>query len=394
MRLLLLVLALPLLMAPWIAPRRPGGAAAQLLFIAVMLAALWQGAGTLDPRDLHDVAQRSSSDAWFVGVSLGALIAGGVLIAAWRDPVQLIAGAPLIAGAWLAATRSMGWPLVVGAAVAAVPLVLAAFPGRRWTAASESASRSDDQVEALLAVVAVVGMLVLPLVGGVLLLLTLAWLGPVRSGRPWPIIATALATALLVTWCWSAVTVAGSPWMSLPRFALEAPVSPAASRFLAALSIGALLLLLRPWPLSRTVPSSWILVTLAVAVHLLITSASPDGMRHWQPLVSTVLVASAVITAWSGRWEQCAVALLAIAATRPGLLALGAALALALVPAAGRYIGDRRVHAGLAGVVLGVAAGQLLRDQVLLAVLLVLALAGVAYRFDRRVAVAPLLPHL
>ncbi len=392
---LLLLLAIPLLAAPFLAPRRPGSVAAQLLLTGFALAALWQGAATLDPSELRDIAVQSPGDAWFVGVSLGALLTAAVLLPAALQLRQLVIGLPLLVGVALTTTATMVVPLLVGAGVALVPFGVArVMPVRPGDHASFGTAPSDTDGEWLLALVTAIGMLFLPLVLAVTLLLMVGWQRAMRRPAWWPIVATVLATVLLVIWCWSAVTVAGSLGMSLRTFARDAPVSPAASQLLAALSLGGLLLLLRPWPLARSTAPPATLVVLALAFHLLAGAASAAGVLHWQPIVSIAMLAVFVIAAVRRDWDQLAVALLVLAATRPGAPALVAGVAAALGPAWRRRVADDRVRALGAGVVLALVTGVVVRDQVVIGVVLALVAAAVAHRVDRCVAAVAGPAHL
>jgi hypothetical protein len=114
--------------------------------------------------------------------------------------------------------------------------------------------------------------------------------------------------------------------------------------------------------------------------------ATPDGMAHWQPLLSVIMVPAAVVAVAGARWDAAAAALVLLGVTRPGPVALGAAALLAVGPAARRMTGSARLASGVAGVAVAGVIATMLRDQVLLAVVLALGVAVAAMRHDRVVA--------
>ena len=282
-------LAIPLLFAPAVARRdRLGAAAAQLIIAGLGLAALYQGAGSLEPQELRMIASESSYDAWFVGITAGALITGACIsieFSRWR--VSLL-GAPLaLALLWISIAAPR--PLMVGASIGLIPAALAALL-RRF-----------------------------------------------RS--------------------------AGAP---------ERPVSGASAR----------------WTFAILLP------VIAVAVHLVAAHAFPEVTAHWQPLVSTALVAVALVAVARTRWDGLAAALMLIAATRSGVLPFVVAVMCGLAPATRRLNPGARALALGGAVSVGLLVTVLLRDQVLLSVILAVGLAAAAGGTGAVVAPLPARDHL
>jgi len=99
-------------------------------------------------------------------------------------------------------------------------------------------------------------------------------------------------------------------------------------------------------------------------------------------------VPAAIVAVAGARWDAAAGALLLLAVTRPGTVTLGAAAVLAVAPAGRRTIHSVRLTSGVAGVAVAGVIATMLRDQVVLAVVLALAVAVAAMRHDRVVAPA------
>ena len=97
---LLPLATLLLLVTPFAVERNSRGAAtARLLLGGFLLAAFRQGAGTLDLLDLRTIAAQSLNDAWFIGITAGAMLAGAAIGRPTRHWRGLIPGLPLAAGA-------------------------------------------------------------------------------------------------------------------------------------------------------------------------------------------------------------------------------------------------------------------------------------------------------
>ena len=246
---LLLWLALPLLLVPWLAgAHRIGASAGQLVMAGIGLAALHQGAGTLDPRDLHTIADQSSHDAWFVAITAGALIAGACFLPDIRNWRKGLAALPLLVGLLLAGLPHF-IPLAVGLVIGAVPTLLGSLIGGAGPSFAPQPAKPESEVPigsdvpslalgGLTLVTAVVGPALLGMSG----LAALSWrewqrcqIG--RLPRRVPVLPV-IAAALIAAWTWLALTISGSPLVSLRWIAEAAPVSPAAGQGLALLAIG------------------------------------------------------------------------------------------------------------------------------------------------------------
>lgn len=384
-------LAIPLLLAPLVPRTRFGVALAQLVLSGAALAAWYQGAATLSPGALHTIAAQSPGDAWFVGISVGVIIAGAGLVPAFTSPWLLVLALPLIGGALLTATPTAIVPIVVGAAVALLPVALGFIgppPQRRDERGDES---SPDRATPLLGALAVAATFIAPTPVTLALLVTLVWWRLSRARTVARAIAGVAFTVLLAAFGWAACTIAVSPWSALPRLARDAPVSPAAGTLLAAVALPALALALWPWkmpPARRAV--LWVAVV--IVFHFIVGMAGADGVRHWQSVATTAAVIAAVVAAWGG-WEMTAVAALTfLTASRSGDLALAAAL-LAAVSAPMRYFVATRVWESGTAFVIVLVVVAVFHDQVLAAVVLALGLAAAGRRAVRCVAPVPLPDH-
>ena len=274
---LLLWLVLPLLFAPFLARReRIGAASGQLIIAGFGLAAFHQGAATLDAAELRTIAAQSPHDAWFVGITAGAMLTGACLLPNIRTWRVLVLGAPLATAlAWLSMASPL--PVLIGGAIGAMPSAL----------------------------------------------------GPLIGPTPTP-------------------TATGAD----------------ARR-------------------RSSLPLALLLPLMAALVHLATVDALPDVTVHWQPLLSTAGVFAALVAATRRRWDGTAIALLLLAATRPGVLPLVAGVLFGLCPLTRRYLASGRLRLAGAGVLLMLLLTVLLRDQVLLSVILSFGLATLANRRDR-----------
>ncbi|MES1259400.1 MAG: hypothetical protein ABUL71_02310 [Gemmatimonadota bacterium] len=285
---LILWLALPLILTPLVISReRIDGSAGQLLLAGFGLAALQQGAGTLDLLDLRLIGAQSPHDASFIGITAGVILSGGCLLpdaANWR---KAILGLPLAAAiAWIAYPLFL--PVAIGAAIGSLPSVLARVLPARAVPSGEIDARGNRRYDR-----------------------------------------------------WGAAT-------------LLLPVIP-------------------------------------VVTYLGTAGGAAAGVAHWQPLLSTGLVALALVAAARRGWEGAAPVLMLLVATRDGTTALVAAIGMGLVPLASRYLGRMRAWRIVAGVLCALVVSVLMRDQVLLAVILTFGLATLA---NRVVAPVPAAVHL
>jgi hypothetical protein len=391
---LLLWLAIPLVVLPVVElPGRLGAAAARLVMAGLGLGALAQGVGSLDPRDLRVVASQSPHGAWFVGLTIGVLITGTCIAADVRSWRTTALGGPLLVGLVVAIARDAIIAVLAGCVIGLVPMALARTLPRRvmpQPALRENVRALVPRPASLvLGIVTVVSACFGPLAVAMAALGVLGWhewaLPGVPSARRRLPILPVLATLLLAAWLWLALAIGDSPFISFVRFAADAPVSEAAAVLLALLAIGWAIAIAQPWPLDRVADVTVQLPVLGVVFYLAM-HATPDGMAHWQPLLSVIMVPAAVVAVAGARWDAAAAALVLLGVTRPGPVALGAAALLAVGPAVRRMTGSARLASGVAGVAVAGVIATMLRDQVLLAVVLALGVAVAAMRHDRVVA--------
>ncbi|HEY4321743.1 MAG TPA: hypothetical protein VGM77_11280 [Gemmatimonadales bacterium] len=389
MNTLLFWLAVPLLLTAWAArPDRIPGAAGQLVVAALGLAALWQGAGTLDPQDLHQLAHQSLNDSWFVALTCGTIISGGVLfpdIANWK---RLALGVPLV-GAALFVALGCWLPLLTGLGIGALPTLVA----RALRDADIAAAPADGigRQAALWAAAGVAALLIAPAAVAFLVVLISPWLAwrhrrapGVAGSLAWPL----LGTSALVAWSWLALTIAGSVSVSLYRFAADAPVSTAAGEWLALLLFGWAVALAIPAALSTDRDSVAQLLPLVLAVHLAAAGSAADGVAHWQPALTTAGLLIVVVALAFRRGAVAVLVIALLAATRAGGAALAGAALLAVLPGLWRLGATRRAMATLAGVGAGLSIVVVLRDEVVVALLLAGAIVVAAGCLRGRVATA------
>lgn len=386
---MLLWLAVPIVLRAWIAtPQRAGDVSAAIVVAGLGLGALWQGVATLDPLELRALGM-VPNDARFIAFNAGLLVIGvGAVPARGLSPWWHAAASwPLVLGL-LVATNPVQLPAVAaGMLVALLPVAAGRLIRRVYTGRSAFVSevRCTARDIALLAVgtlvVASGGPLALISVGVVVVSWS-AW--RMHRGastvplRPW---LPALLGMVLLAWCWLALTIAGQPLAGARRFADESPVSPAAGVWLAAIALVAIAVLAPPWPLHRFGRSPLVLMaaaSLAVSARLV----AADGVLHWLPVLTGVLVVGAIAGAVRGQPVAVAAALTVVAAVRPGSLALAAALVTAaaasaefLVRAASPAPGVERVVAACAAIGAGIVVAVVLRDEVVWGVTLALGLA-------------------
>lgn len=396
---LLLLLALPLLLRPWIGgPERSGLSVAQLVLAGFGLAALHQGTATLDPAELRVIAAQSSPDAWFVGISAGLLLTAacaGLASRGWRWGV---AGVPLAVGAVLTGWPHIG-PLATGIAFGAIPALFARV-SRSAAVAHETAPFEPAAVDRWSLVTAILTLLVAAVGPATIAMLGLAvllwrgWMHADGRGRaPRPVLP-AVATVLVAVWLWLLITIAATPFATFRQFAADAPLSLSAAQLLALIAFGWGVAAAAPWPLDRVSSGLFQLPVVAVLVHLASAHVSPEGTQHWQPVLSIPLVVAVLAAIGTRRWDGAAGALLLLGATRGNAAGFVGAMLISLTPAARRLPIPESLGAMMAGVAVALVVVTTLRDQVLLTVLLALGVAILAIRHDHVVARAPGSAHL
>jgi hypothetical protein len=394
---LLLWLALPLLAIPALARRsRIGAAVGQLIMAGFGLAALHQGAGTLDPGDLSAIARQSPHDAWFVGITAGVLITGACLLPDVRNWRKALLALPLLIGLLVSALPHL-FPLAVGLVVGTFPMLLGMLSAGKRSPAGPPAMPGaaeppavNDAVALALGGATVLAALLGPAVLAMFGLGALVWREWFRHRSaglvPRVPVLQFVATLLLLGWTWLVLTIAGSPLPSLLAVAEDAPVSPAAAQGLALVAIGWAVAIAAPWPLDRLTRTSVQLPVVAIVIHFAGVGVVPDGLAHWQPIASSVLVASALVGGAFGRWDGAAAAMVLLAATRGGVIALVGAVGMALAPVVCRTRVPARISCTFAGGVIALVLVGLLRDQVLLSVIVAMGAASLANRTDHLVA--------
>jgi hypothetical protein len=204
----------------------------------------------------------------------------------------------------------------------------------------------------------------------------------------------AVALALAAITGWLAMTIAGDPFVALGGFAMLAPLSPSAERLLGLLGVAVVVAMAAPWPLHRCAPGAVLLPAAVMLAHRFATNLAPGAMPTWRPLATLILVPSLVAAAHRGHWANALGSAAVLVALQPGvstLVAAGVALLAALVVVRGSGAADptvsRRVtfpesrgEAVLLAAAMALAAAAVLRDEVVLATLLVAGVASAAAR--------------
>jgi hypothetical protein len=387
---LLLWLALPLLIVPWLARGgRIGAATGQLVMAGLGLAALHQGAGTLDPHDLRTIADQSPHDAWFVAITAGVMISGACLLPDLRNWRKVVVALPLLVALLVVAIphlAALALGLIVGAIPTALGRAAAGAPASRGMSPTAPEAAPGDAISIAVALATVVASLWGPAALAMLGLGALAWRGWSRHRAPRVPVLEVAGTVLLIGWTWFALTIAGSPFPSLRSVGMDAPISPAAAPGLALLAIGWGLAFAAPWPLDRLARVTVQLPVAAVVLHLAGMHVTPEGISHWQPALSSALVAATLAAVALNRWDGVAAAMMLLGATRGGVAPFVGAAMLALAPAIRRLRLSAPLRGSMAGVATGLVLFGLLRDEVLLSVIVAFGLATLANRADRVVA--------
>lgn len=393
----LLALLGPALLAGFILadPDRLGPVAARVVMIAFGLAALGLGAGTLVPAAVADYAAGGPDPGLFVSVTLGLMI-GAVApwpFAGWR---RWAGGVPLVVALLLPSLGHLQpLPLLLGAVLGATPLLLGgAVP--RLSEVKRPRPRGVDSrwwaMAVLLVLVALAPVLVVALQVPVLAL-GLTMVG-VRRGR-WSrhaVVLPALATVIALALVGVAVHSSGDPWLRPDSVSRSAGLLSADARLAGGLAVLLLVALVAPWPLHRLGPGTVLLPAAVVLGVRMAWSLVPVGLVGWAPAMGLLLVPSAVIAAWHGRWAVAlaTLAIVPVAAAGPWAQAamagaVLAALAATRLPNDGERGGgvtfprERWVAASTALGICGMVA-VVLPDEVVLATVLAAGCAAAASR--------------
>ncbi|MEO8479526.1 MAG: hypothetical protein ABI542_07820 [Gemmatimonadota bacterium] len=328
----LLLLAIPLLAGPVLAPERQRGQAmARIVVIGLALGALWVASGITSVADIHTYAATDPSNALFVSITLGLLLGA---LGPWPLPVHRpswFTGIPLLLVPLGLNVGVVRWgPLLLGGVLGALPLFGGlAIPGARR-------DRDPDLTQGLPASLLAVTLLIAlaePLI--LVILLPVPWLLPWR--RSWATVPMArrvlplVGLVLFVTLAWLALTIAGTPWARFGSFAATQPLSIGAERLLAVCGIGALMSLLAPWPVGRLGPLLTPLPAIVATGYRLATTLAPQGVTAWLPGTALLLVPSALIAAMFGQWRTALGTIALLGALTGSVLGLIGATVLALL---------------------------------------------------------------
>lgn len=385
MDLMLLWLATPLVLAPLVSRTAPAGVA-RLLTGTLALAVLWQGTGTLDTTDLAALGRLSADDARFIALSAGFGI--GALLVAPRDRWPgVLPAVPLALGLTLSLVPAAFVTALLGVVVAVVPRVVATFAARRLIKRIPAGAGTPDAVGSLLvpALVTIALAVQGPFLLSAAAAAVITWWSGATSGRfapsRWPLLRPIVVFLLLAFATWLVLTVAGDILVLVRGAEHNVPASPALGRLVAALLLGAAVVMVAPAPRQGTARYA----AIAPAAVLLAASAAqvvPDGVAHWAPLMAAVVVAFAAV-AMLRRLPLAALASIAVlGSVIPGQGWPGAALLLALYPAlvftggramspAGETATARaRAMAAGAGIALGFVLRGVLADEVVWALVL------------------------
>ncbi len=372
----------------------------RLIVAAFGLGTLSVGIGELATTTLRSYAAATPGNALFVSLSVGLVLgaASPWRRRAWPSWASVLLVAVVIAWPVLGAMRWGGF--VLGVVLGALPLQL----GRALPT-----GRGGDDARSSLATGSALGLLVLATLLSFAEPFALALLVPLvpivwrlsrreRAGIEWAqLLLPAIALLAAVALGWLALTIAGDPLVRLAGYFTAAPVSPAAERWLGLLALVMLVALLAPWPLHRLGTGALLGPAAAVLAWRLAGSLAPDLLTAWQPLLGMVLVPSALVAAWRGRWSVALATAALVVALRPGPLALvGVALAIASVvavaatgPSRNLLRPDRVTFSGawwlamLAAAGIAASAVALLQHEVVLATLLAGGLGSAAARTAR-----------
>ncbi len=379
---LLLWLSLPLVLPVILADGEGRGTAvARLLIAAFGLAAVFRGAGTLAPAAVRAHALTSSEAALFTAVTVGIVIGG---LALWQVTSRwsLLASLPLLTGMlWAGAGTGRPGALLLGAVLGAAPILAGRMvPHRRNISAGGGA-------DARPAAMVLLGMATLLLAAGgpvgLFLVATIAagvLAGDRDSQAGW--LRRLLIAGLALLPVWLTLTIPDTPWIGLDSYLAEAPVPDAAARLLGAAGSLLIVALLLPLPGCRVHPGVAAASASLLAMALTARITAP-GMLVWQPVLTAVLVLTAVVASWRGSRSTVVGVLAVLAALRPGMLSAltSAALAMTLLVPTGRV--SLRVAPVLVGAVAVASAftvALVLGDEILLACVLVAGLASAASR--------------
>lgn len=341
---MLLWLATPLALAPLVSRTAPGGVA-RLLTGTLALAVLWQGTGSLDPTDLTALGRISADDARFIALSAGFGI-GALYVATHDRWVGVLPAIPLAIGLAMSLAPAGVLTAVLGGIIAIIPRGVALIAVRRRELVAPVEVDPSRAIGSLVA--PALATLALAAQGPFLLSFAAAYgvtewgSGPGGLSAPWRwrVLRPLVVFVLLLLAIGLVLTVAGD-WLVMVRDAEQrVPASPAMARLVAALMLGAALVMVAPPP-RRWSARHGAIAPAAVLLAATTVQAVPDGAIHWAPLVAAVVAALATL-AMLRRLPLAALAPVAVlGAIIPGRGWPFAAFLLALYPAVMAVGGSR-----------------------------------------------------
>lgn len=298
----LLLLTLPLLAAPILAPQRTRGRAmARLVLAGFAVGAIRLATGVLSLGGLASFGAADSSNSLFLSITLGVLVGA---LGPWPFPLDRASwstGVPLAVVPTLSLAGDLQWaPFALGAVLGALPLFAGiAIPGGGRDRDPDLTDAAPGWWLGITLLISVAEPLLL------VVLLPVPWLLPGRV-RGWPAptlprrFLPLVALLLLAVLAWLALTVAGSPWARLGSYAATQPLSIGAERLLAVLGLSALVSLVAPWPLMRLAPLLSPVPAVVVVGYRFAQTLAPQGVAAWLPAVAMFLVPSALIAGLLG----------------------------------------------------------------------------------------------
>lgn len=385
MNLLLLWLVLPLAFSPLVSRTAPAGVA-RLLTGSLALSFLWQGMGTLDTTDLVALGRLSADNARFIALSAGFGI-GALLVAANDRWPAALSAIPLAIGLAMSLVPEAIAFAVLGSGTAMIPRGVAAIAGRRLVGLRPVGDEAFHGARFLVApalatlVLAAQGPFLLSAATAVVITGWSRSAGGSSAPSRWSLIGPAGVLILLALATWLVLTAAGDILVLVRGAEQAVPASPALARLVAALMLGAALVMVGPAPR----PGSARHAAIAPAAVLLAATAAqvvPDGVAHWAPLAAAIVVALAAL-AMLRRLPLAALAPVAVLgaiipgrgwplaafllAWYPAVVAVGGA---ATSPRGEHATAMARVMAGGAGIALAFVLRGVLADEVVWAMVL------------------------
>ncbi len=315
------LLALPTLAALLLEPPdRLGAAATRVIMVAFALGALELGAGGADPGAVARYAATGPDQALFVSLTLGMMV-GAVAPLPLRRWRVWIGGMPLLLAVMLPTLSALRLlPLLLGLVLGAVPLLLGGALPRLAEAPTRLGTRAISwpllAMAAGLALVPPLSVALLAPLATVVIGARAVARGDVpRHALLLPAIAALAAIALAVV----AIRSSGDLLVRPAAIPLAVDLLAGTAPLAGALAMLMVLGLLAPWPCTGWGLGVSLLPAAIILAHRMVWTLVPVGMAGWAPLAALMLVPSAVIAAWRGRWPVAlgTLAFLAVAGAGP-----------------------------------------------------------------------------